>query len=119
MALSLFVLGNFIYQFTMGDARVGPERSKKVMLLGCCLPYAHFYVDNIVFLFSEDILELLPPSYHQEIFGGDQRSLVFLSGGRFLSTVGHGYCRLCRFSACCTHWLKGSIILRCLNIFGI
>ena len=92
MALSLFVLGNFIYQFTMGDAPGRVLSVPKSFAFGLLLAMLTFKLITIVFLFSEDIFRFLSAGYHK-IFGGT-KEFSLPQRRRFLSTLAMGIAAL-------------------------
>ncbi len=104
MALSLFVLGNFIYQFTMGDAPGRVLSVPKSYAFGLLLAMLSFMLITIVFLFSEDIFRFLSAGYHK-IFGGT-KEFSLPQRRRFLSALAMGIAAL-PFSALLYGMVKG------------
>ncbi len=88
MAVSLVVLGNFIYQFALGgdDGRVLSR--PKSYAFGFLLTIVTFELITIFFLFSEDIFRLLSGSYHR--FFGVAKEFSLPERRRFLSILGLG-----------------------------
>lgn len=112
MALSLFVLGNFIYQFTMGDAPGRVLSVSKSYAFGLLLAMLSFMVITIVFLFSEDIFRFLTAG-HQKIFGGT-KEFSLPQRRRFLSTLAMGIAAL-PFSALLYGMVKGKYNFKVLK----
>ncbi|MCM4173876.1 metallophosphoesterase [Arenibacter sp. TNZ] len=112
MALSLFVLGNFIYQFTMGDAPGRVLSVPKSYAFGLLLAMLTFMLITIVFLFSEDIFRAVTASYHK-IFGGT-KEFSLPQRRRFLSTLAMGIAAL-PFSALLYGMVKGKYNFKVLK----
>ncbi len=112
MALSLFVLGNFIYQFTMGDAPGRVLSVSKSYAFGLLLAMISFMLITIVFLFSEDIFRVLAAGYHK-IFGGT-KEFSLPQRRRFLSTLAMGIAAL-PFSALLYGMVKGKYNFKVLK----
>jgi predicted MPP superfamily phosphohydrolase len=112
MALSLFVLGNFIYQFTMGDAPGRVLSVPKSYAFGLLLAMLTFKLITIVFLFSEDIFRFLTAGYHK-IFGGT-KEFSLPQRRRFLSTLAMGIAAL-PFSALLYGMIKGKYNFKVLK----
>ncbi|MCM4162653.1 MULTISPECIES: metallophosphoesterase [unclassified Arenibacter] len=112
MALSLFVLGNFIYQFTMGDAPGRVLSVSKSYAFGLLLAMLSFMLITIVFLFSEDIFRFLSAGYHK-IFGGT-KEFSLPQRRRFLSTLAMGIAAL-PFSALLYGMVKGKYNFKVLK----
>lgn len=112
MALSLFVLGNFIYQFTLGDAPGRVLSVPKSYAFGLLLAILTFMSITIVFLFSEDIFRFLTASYHK-IFGGT-KEFSLPARRRFLSTLAMGIAAL-PFSALLYGMVKGKYNFKVLK----
>ena len=112
MALSLFVLGNFIYQFTMGDDPGRVLSVPKSYAFGLLLAILTFMLITIVFLFSEDIFRFLTASYHK-IFGGTEE-FSLPQRRRFLSTLAMGIAAL-PFSALLYGMVKGKYNFKVLK----
>ena len=71
MALSLIVLGNFIYQFTYGGEAGRVLSRPKSYAFGFLIAILTFNIITIFFLFSEDIFRFLAAIY-AKFFGGSQ-----------------------------------------------
>lgn len=112
MALSLFVLGNFIYQFTMGDAPGRVLSVPKSYAFGLLLAMLTFMLITIVFLFSEDIFRAVTASYHK-IFGGT-KEFSLPQRRRFLSMLAMGIAAL-PFSALLYGMVKGKYNFKVLK----
>ncbi|MEG3657451.1 metallophosphoesterase [Arenibacter palladensis] len=112
MVLSLFVIGNFIYQFTMGDDPGRVLSVPKSYAFGLLLAMLTFMSITIVFLFSEDIFRFLTASYHK-IFGGT-KEFSLPQRRRFLSTIAMGIAAL-PFSALLYGMVKGKYNFRVLK----
>ncbi len=112
MALSLFVLGNFIYQFTMGDAPGRVLSVPKSYAFGLLLAMLSFMLITIVFLFSEDIFRFLSAGYHK-IFGGT-KEFSLPQRRRFLSALAMGIAAL-PFSALLYGMVKGKYNFKVLK----
>ena len=112
MVLSLFVIGNFIYQFTMGDEPGRVLSVPKSYAFGLLLAMLTFMSITIVFLFSEDIFRFLSASYHK-IFGGT-KEFSLPQRRRFLSTIAMGIAAL-PFSALLYGMVKGKYNFRVLK----
>ncbi|MCK0135379.1 metallophosphoesterase [Arenibacter sp. S6351L] len=112
MALSFFVLGNFIYQFTMGDDPGRVLSVPKSYAFGLLLAILTFMLITIVFLFSEDIFRFLTASYHK-IFGGT-KEFSLPQRRRFLSTLAMGIAAL-PFSALLYGMVKGKYNFKVLK----
>tara|TARA_R110002167_G_scaffold12970_13_gene54991 strand:+ start:933 stop:2162 length:1230 start_codon:yes stop_codon:yes gene_type:complete len=112
MVLSLFVLGNFIYQFTMGDDPGRVLSVSKSYAFGLLLAILTFMLITIVFLFSEDIFRFFTASYHK-IFGGT-KEFSLPERRRFLSTLAMGIAAL-PFSALLYGMIKGKYNFKVLK----
>ncbi|SHF54263.1 hypothetical protein SAMN03080594_10555 [Arenibacter palladensis] len=112
MVLSLFVIGNFIYQFTMGDDPGRVLSVPKSYAFGLLLAMLTFMSITIVFLFSEDIFRFFTASYHK-IFGGT-KEFSLPQRRRFLSTIAMGIAAL-PFSALLYGMVKGKYNFRVLK----
>lgn len=88
IAISLLVLGNFIYQFTLGEAPGRVLSRPKSYAFGLLLTVLTFNLITILFLFSEDIFRLIFGTY-QKFFGGT-KTFSLPERRRFLSLVGLG-----------------------------
>lgn len=88
MAISLVVLGNFIYQFTWG-AEAGRVLSRpKSYAFGFLIAMLTFNIITILFLFSEDIFRFVAAVYSR-FFGGSQE-FDLPTRRRFLSLIALG-----------------------------
>lgn len=109
--LAVLVLGNFLYQFTIGSQ--GRVISKeKSYAIGFMLTIMAFMLINLVFLFSEDIFRFLAAAYHR-IFG-KQTEFTIPSRRRFLSMVALGIAAL-PFSALLYGMYKGKYNFKVLK----
>lgn len=88
MTVSLLVLGNFIYQFTFGEAQGRVLSRPKSYAFGLLLTVIIFQLITILFLFSEDIFRLLTGAYHK--FFGGTKEFTLPERRRFLSLLGLG-----------------------------
>lgn len=88
IGLSLAIIGNFIYQFTLGaeDGRVLSR--PRSYAFGFLLAMLTFKLITILFLFSEDLFRLLSASY-EKLFGTTQ-DFSLPTRRRFLSTIALG-----------------------------
>ncbi len=85
MALSLLVLGNFIYQFTLGDTPGRVLNVPKSYAFGLLMAILSFKVITIIFLFSEDIFRLLSGLYLK--VNGTPKVFSLPERRRFLSVI--------------------------------
>lgn len=92
MAVSLVVLGNFIYQFTFGEAGGRVLSRPKSYAFGFLLAILTFNLITILFLFSEDIFRFFNGLYHRIFGGSDEFSLP--TRRRFLSLMALGIAAL-------------------------
>lgn len=88
IAIAVLVLGNFIYQFTLGEAEGRVLSRPKSYAFGLLLTVLTFQLITIVFLFSEDIFRLLSGAYNK-IFSGT-KEFSFPERRRFLSVIALG-----------------------------
>jgi len=88
IGISLFVLGNFIYQFTLGETPGRVLSRPKSYAFGLLLTVITFQLITIIFLFSEDIFRLLSGTYHK--FFGGTKTFTIPERRRFLSILGLG-----------------------------
>lgn len=88
MAIALLVLGNFIYQFTLGETPGRVLSRPKSYAFGFLITLMVFELVTIIFLFSEDIFRLISASYSN--FFGASKEFTFPERRRFLSTVALG-----------------------------
>ena len=88
IAISLLVLGNFIYQFTLGE-EVGRVLSRpKSYAFGFLLTMMVFKVIAVIFLFSEDIFRFLSATYYR--FWGETKEFSLPERRKFLSFIAMG-----------------------------
>ncbi|WP_086477666.1 MULTISPECIES: metallophosphoesterase [Arenibacter] len=85
MALSLLVLGNFIYQFTLGDTPGRVLNVPKSYAFGLLMAILSFKVITIIFLFSEDIFRFLSGLYLK--VNGTPKVFSLPERRRFLSVI--------------------------------
>lgn len=92
IALSLLILGNFIFQFTFGEEQGRVLSRAKSYAVGFLLAIMTFKLITIIFLFSEDIFRFITGSYHK-IFGGN-KTFSIPERRRFLSLIAVGIAAL-------------------------
>lgn len=92
IAISLVVLGNFVYQFTWGEDPGRVLSRPKSYAFGFLLSVLVFNVVIIFFLFSEDVYRLLSATYHK-LFGGTEEFSI-PERRRFLSMLAMGLAAL-------------------------
>lgn len=92
MFVSLLVLGNFIYQFTVGEEPGRVLSRSKSYAFGFLLTMLIFFVVTIIFLFSEDIFRLFKGAYYK-LFGGT-KEFSLPQRRRFLSIIALGIAAL-------------------------
>lgn len=90
--IALLILGNFIYQFTMGDETGRVLNKPKSYAFGFLLAILTFNLITIFFLFSEDIYRFLSAGY-QKMFG-DAPEFSLPERRRFLSLIALGIASL-------------------------
>ena len=88
MAVSLLILGNFIYQFTLGEEAGRVLSRPKSYAFGFLIAILTFNVITIVFLFSEDIFRFVSAVYSR--FFGGSGEFDFPTRRRFLSLIALG-----------------------------
>lgn len=88
MAISLLVLGNFIYQFTFGNETGRVLSRPKSYAFGFLLALLTFKLITIVFLFSEDMFRFLAGVYQK--WFGISKEFSFPERRRFLSLLAMG-----------------------------
>lgn len=88
MALSLLVLGNFIYQFTFGGEAGRVLSRPKSYAFGFLIAILTFNVITIIFLFSEDIFRFVTAVYAK--FFGSSQEFGLPTRRRFLSLMAMG-----------------------------
>jgi len=87
-AISLLVLGNFIFQFTWGEAGGRVLSRPKSYAFGFLVAILTFKIITIIFLFSEDIFRFIAAGYHK--FYGTNREFSLPERRRFLSLIAMG-----------------------------
>ena len=92
LAVSLIVLGNFIYQFTFGEEAGRVLSRPKSYAFGFLLAILIFNLITILFLFSEDIFRVFAGLYHR-VFGGSEK-FSLPTRRRFLSLIALGIAAL-------------------------
>ncbi|TDQ32313.1 metallophosphoesterase [Zeaxanthinibacter enoshimensis] len=92
IAVSLLVLGNFIYQFTLSEADGRVLSKPKSYAFGFLVAMLSFKLITILFLASEDLIRLLSGAYSR--FSGDSKEFSLPSRRRFLSLVALGIAAL-------------------------
>jgi len=112
MALSLAVLGNFIFQFTLGDNPGKVLSVPKSYAFGFLLAMLTFKLITIVFLFSEDIFRFISGIYLQ--INGTPKEFNFPERRRFLSAIAMGIAAV-PFSALLYGMVKGKYNFRVLK----
>ncbi len=88
MAISLLVLGNFIYQFTWGGEAGRVLSRPKSYAFGFLMAILTFDIITIFFLFSEDLFRLLTAAYAK--FFGTTQEFGLPTRRRFLSLMAMG-----------------------------
>lgn len=88
ITFSLLVLGNFIFQFSIGEEEGRVLSRAKSYAFGFLLTMLTFKIVTVIFLFSEDIFRLLQGGY-QKIFGVT-KEFTFPERRRFLSLIAVG-----------------------------
>lgn len=92
IAITLLVLGNFVYQFTWGEAEGRVLSRPKSYAFGFLLAVLTFNLITMIFLFSEDIIRVLVAGYHKVLGGKGEFSLP--GRRRFLSLLALGVASL-------------------------
>jgi predicted MPP superfamily phosphohydrolase len=92
IAISVLVLGNFIYQFTWGEAEGRVLSRSKSYAFGLLLTVLVFQLITILFLFSEDIFRWGSGGYKK--FTGSTKEFALPERRRFLSLLGLGFAAL-------------------------
>lgn len=92
MTISLVVLGNFIYQFTLGEVAGRVLSRPKSYAFGFLVAVLTFNVITIVFLVSEDLFRLFQGAY-QRLFGSSEE-FSLPARRRFLSMIALGIAAL-------------------------
>jgi len=86
--LSLLALGNFIFQFTLGEEPGRVLSRPKSYAFGFLLTMLTFQLITVLFLFSEDIFRFLAASYNK--LSGKEKEFNFPERRRFLSLIAMG-----------------------------
>ena len=92
IAITLLVLGNFVYQFTWGEAEGRVLSRPKSYAFGFLLAVLTFNLITMILLFSEDIFRVLVAGYHKVLGGKGEFSLP--GRRRFLSLLALGVASL-------------------------
>ncbi|MFM1877862.1 MAG: hypothetical protein RLZZ241_728 [Bacteroidota bacterium] len=92
LAVSLVVLGNFVYQFTWGEEPGRVLSRPKSYAFGFLISVLVFNLITIFFLFSEDIYRLLAAAYQK--FFGNVPEFSIPERRRFLSLIALGLASL-------------------------
>ncbi|SFR33351.1 hypothetical protein SAMN04490243_0659 [Robiginitalea myxolifaciens] len=92
IAIVLVILGNFIYQFTLGEVQGRVLSRPKSFAFGFLLAVLTFNLITILFLFSEDIVRLVVGIYHK--FLGGKGEFTVPGRRRFLSLMALGLASL-------------------------
>lgn len=87
-AISLLVLGNFIFQFTFGEEGGRVLSRPKSYAFGFLIAILTFKIITIIFLFSEDIFRFIAAGYHK--FYGTDKEFSLPERRRFLSLIAMG-----------------------------
>ncbi len=112
LLLALLVLGNFVFQFTLGDDPNRVLSRPKSYAFGFLLTMITFNLITIVFLFSEDIFRLIAGIY-QKLFG-TEKEFSIPTRRRFLSLVAIGMAAV-PFSALLYGMYKGKYNFKVLK----
>ena len=88
IVLSLLVLSNFMYQFTIGETEGRVLSRAKSYAFGFLITMITFQLITIIFLFSEDVFRLLSGFYHR--FFGGTKEFSLPERRRFLSIIAMG-----------------------------
>lgn len=86
--LSLLAVGNFIFQFTLGEEEGRVLSRPKSYAFGFLLTMITFQLITVLFLFSEDIFRFLSASYNK--LSGREKEFSFPERRRFLSLIAMG-----------------------------
>ncbi len=92
IVLSLLVIGNFIFQFTVGEEPGRVLSRPKSYAFGFLIAMLAFQIITVLFLFSEDIFRVLSAGYQR--FAGSEKEFSFGERRRFLSLIGLGIAAL-------------------------
>jgi len=112
MALSLAVLGNFIFQFTLGDNPGRVLSVPKSYAFGFLLAMLTFKLITIIFLFSEDIFRFVSGIYLK--LGGSPKEFNLPERRRFLSAIALGIAAI-PFSALLYGMVQGKYNFKVLS----
>ena len=112
MALSLAVLGNFIFQFTLGDNPGRVLSVPKSYAFGFLLAMLTFKLITIIFLFSEDIFRFVSGIYLK--LGGTPKEFNLPERRRFLSAIALGIAAI-PFSALLYGMVQGKYNFKVLS----
>lgn len=112
LVLALLVLGNFVFQFTLGDDPNRVLNRPKSYAFGFLLTMITFNLITIVFLFSEDIFRIIAGGY-QKLFG-TEKEFSIPTRRRFLSLVAIGMAAV-PFSALLYGMYKGKYNFKVLK----
>lgn len=111
-AASLLVLGNFIYQFTLGEHAGRVLSRPKSLAFGLLLAILTFKIITIIFLFSEDIFRFISASFHK--LSGRTTEFSLPTRRRFLSVLALGIAAV-PFGALLYGMYKGKYNFKVLN----
>ncbi len=92
IVLSLLVIGNFIFQFTVGEEPGRVLSRPKSYAFGFLLAMLTFQIITVLFLFSEDIFRLMAAGYKK--IAGAEKEFSFSERRRFLSLIAMGIASL-------------------------
>lgn len=92
ITLSVVILGNFIYQFTLGETSGRVLSRPKSYAFGFLLTALVFQVVTILFLFSEDVFRTVSWGYQK--YAGGAKEFTLPERRRFLSLLGLGVAAL-------------------------
>ncbi len=112
LVLAVLVIGNFIYQFTIGAEGSRVLSRPKSYAFGFLLAIMAFMTINVVLLFSEDIFRFFAAIYHR--VSGKQTQFTMPARRRFLSMVALGIAAL-PFSALLYGMYKGKYNFKVLK----
>ena len=92
IVLSLLVIGNFIFQFTVGEEPGRVLSRPKSYAFGFLLAMLTFQIITVLFLFSEDIFRFMAAGYKK--IAGTEKEFSFGERRRFLSLIAMGIATL-------------------------
>jgi len=92
VSIAILVAGNFIYQFTMGEAPGRVLSGAKSLAFGLLAAVLAFELTTIAFLFSEDIFRFITATYAK--ITGKNTEFTLPQRRRFLSLLGLGIAAL-------------------------